>query len=300
MFRSVRPHVVEVQAPAKVNLFLRVVARRPDGYHDIETVMVKLRGLCDTLTLELVSNRNIGLTLHSAYPRSLGAQPIPVNEENLVLRAATLLQRETGCHAGAKIVLTKRIPSAAGLGGGSSDAACTLTALNQLWGLHLDQGRLLAFAAELGSDVPFFLAESACVLCTGRGEVLAPISTSEPLSLVVARPSSGLATPAVYRACRPESASPAAQDFLAQWRSAGWQGVARCLHNSLQAPAESLNSDVIRLRELFERQGVVAHQMTGSGSAYFALCSSARHACCVAQRLRASGVPWVHATTTVV
>lgn len=300
MFRYLRPRVVECQAPAKVNLFLRVVARRPDGYHDIETVMVKLRDLCDTLTLESVSSPTVELALQSAYPRSLGSQPIPVDEDNLVIRAVRLLQRETGCQLGVKIVLTKRIPSAAGLGGGSSDAASTLSALNELWKLHLEDARLQALGAELGSDVPFFLANSACVLCTGRGEVLTPIPLSVPLALVVARPISGLSTPAVYRGCRPDPAGPSVERFLEQWGRLSRQGVARCLHNSLQGSAEVLNPEVARLRDLFERQGVIAHQMTGSGSAHFALCSTAHHACCVAQRLRASGVPWVHATTTVV
>lgn len=300
MFRYLRPRVVECQAPAKVNLFLRVVARRPDGYHDIETVMVKLRDLCDTLTLESVSSPAIQLTLQSAYPRALGSQPIPIDQDNLVIRAARLLQRETGCRLGAKISLTKRIPSAAGLGGGSSDAASTLSALNELWKLDLKDARLQALGAELGSDVPFFLANSASVLCTGRGEMLSPIPLSAPLALVVARPASGLSTPAVYRGCQPEPSGPAVERFLEQWGRMSRQGVARCLHNSLQDPAETLNPEVARLRELFERQGVIAHQMTGSGSAYFALCSTAHHACWVARRLAASGVPWVHATTTVV
>jgi 4-diphosphocytidyl-2-C-methyl-D-erythritol kinase len=298
MWHHVSPTVLRGQAPAKVNLYLRVLAKRPDSFHELETVMVKLRSLTDTLTFELRPEPICELEITLAYPRGLEAITVPVTDDNLVLKAARLLQTETGSKHGVRIQLVKRIPPAAGLGGGSSDAATTLSALNQLWRLGMDQPRLIELASRLGSDVPFFLADSAAVLCTGRGEVLTPLRLRGTLPLVIARPDSGLSTPAVYRACHPEPEGPSAREFLDLCDRQGISGAAHRLHNSLQAPAESLNADVSRLRRWFSGQGVVAHQMTGSGSAYFAVCATARQARLLSRRLRTAGIPWVCETAT--
>ncbi len=298
MWHHVPPTVLRGQAPAKVNLYLRVLAKRPDGFHELETVMVKLRSLADTLTFELSPEPTCRLAITLAYPRGLETVAVPVTDDNLVLKAARLLQAETGTAHGVRIHVVKRIPPAAGLGGGSSDGATTLSALNQLWRLGMDPSRLIELASRLGSDVPFFLADSAAVLCTGRGEVLTPLRWRGTLPLVIARPDSGLSTPAVYRVCRPEPQGPSAREFLDLCDQQGISGAAHRLHNSLQAPAESLNAEVSQLRRWFSGQGVVAHQMTGSGSAYFAVCATTRQARLLARRLRASGAPWVCETTT--
>lgn len=289
-----------VQAPAKVNLFLRVVSRRPDGFHELETVMVKLSHLADTLEFAPASENSVGLAIQLAYPPRLGTLSVPVTEDNLVLRAVRLLQQATGCRRGVHIRLTKRIPPAAGLGGGSSDAALTLTSLNQLWGLGLSLRNQMELAAELGSDVPFFVAKDACQLGTGRGEQLSRIGLRAKLPLVLARPGSGLSTPAVYKNCVPEPEGPSVQDFTTALARSSPAQLARCLHNSLQPPAEQLNPEVVALLRLMGRQGAVAQQMTGSGSACFALCHSWRQAREIADRLRCMGVPWVCATTTAI
>jgi 4-diphosphocytidyl-2-C-methyl-D-erythritol kinase len=302
LFRETSPGVMQGEAPAKVNLYLRVLAKRPDGFHDLETVMVKVRDLVDSLRFERLESNELRLTVQSEYPAALGPIEIPATSENLVLRAAALLQNAAVSPdlavRGVAITLIKRIPPAAGLGGGSSDAALTLAALNQLWGLNFSADRLWELAAQLGSDVPFFLAETAAVLCTGRGEVLTPLPSREPLPLVIARPRSGLSTPAVYRACRPEPERPSVADWLGVWESQGSAAAAHRLLNSLQAPAEGLNPEVGDLRQRFDREGLVAHQMTGSGSAYFGVCASASEARRVAQTLRQGGVPWVVDTWT--
>ncbi len=295
------PSVSEIlirQAPAKINLYLRVVGRRADGFHDLETVMAKLPDLTDTLRFEVLDSDRIELEIQPAYPRTLHVQTIPVTSENLVVRAALALQQATGCVSGARITLVKRIPAAAGLGGGSSDAATTLSALAQLWGLPIPQVELLRIAAELGSDVPFFLADTAWALCTGRGEILTPLQAAGRLSLVLARPQTGLSTPAVYRACTPEPHGPPVALLLKACEHRRPWDVAHTLHNSLQAPAEQLNSQVGWLRQVFEREKVVTHQMTGSGSAYFGVCHSMRQACCIAARLRGLGIAWVQVATT--
>lgn len=288
-------HGLTVLAPAKLNLFLRIVARRSDGYHDIESVMAAIN-LYDTLSFELLPSGQIELQVIDASPRSrVGGirSDAPTGPTNLVVRAAKLLKEYASCPLGARISLIKRIPSAAGLGGGSSDCAATLGALNKLWGLGVSRVELGNLASQLGSDVPFFLGETPVALCTGRGELIEPFRVSPSLHFVVAKPSSGLSTPAVYRECRPDQTHQNGRLFLEALGGGQISRMARRLHNGLQIPAEQLSSDVRRLRSLFEQQSVVGHQMSGSGSSYFGVCRSRRHAMRVASRLRSAGVPWV-------
>ncbi len=190
-----------VLAPAKLNLFLRIVAKRVDGFHDLESVMATI-GVYDTLVLEAASSGEIELSVVDSSPRTMtGSMRLeaPVGPENLVLRAAHLLRERTSCRNGARITLVKRIPSSAGLGGGSSDCAAALAGLNRLWNLKLSRTELLALAGELGSDVAFFLADTPMAVCTGRGEHIEPLRCSTRLHFVVAKPMSGLSTPAVFR-----------------------------------------------------------------------------------------------------
>ncbi|MFH1087478.1 MAG: 4-(cytidine 5'-diphospho)-2-C-methyl-D-erythritol kinase [Chloroflexota bacterium] len=148
-------------APAKVNLVLEVLGKRPDGYHEVASIMQTV-SLCDSLSFE----DDTGLSLHCNFPQ--------LEQDNLALKAAGLLQKATGCRQGVQIHLEKKIPVASGLGGGSSDAAATLLALNRLWRLDLPLSKLLELAAQLGSDVPFFLHRGTA-LVTGRGEIVAPL-----------------------------------------------------------------------------------------------------------------------------
>jgi 4-diphosphocytidyl-2-C-methyl-D-erythritol kinase len=151
-------------APAKLNLFLRVVGRRPDGYHDLRTGLVAI-GLVDTLDFELRDD---------AVIERCGDLAGPIGED-LALRAARLLQQQSQCGLGVRIDVEKRIPTGGGLGGGSSDAATTLLALNRLWRLHLTRERLTALAVQLGADVPFFLQPGPS-LGEGIGERLSPLA----------------------------------------------------------------------------------------------------------------------------
>jgi 4-diphosphocytidyl-2-C-methyl-D-erythritol kinase len=284
-----------VLAPAKLNLFLRIVAKRNDGFHEIESVMAAIN-LYDTLSFEPLATDDIELTVVDASPRSSIGElrfEAPSGSTNLVVRAAMLLKEHANCRDGVRISLVKRIPSSAGLGGGSSDCAATLRALNRLWGLGVSDSTLLDLAGRLGSDVPFFLGESPVALCTGRGETLEPVRIPTCLHFVVAKPASGLSTADVYRACRPDQAEQSARRFLQAMSGGEICRMARRLHNGLQAPAETLSSDVRRLRSLFEQESVVSHQMSGSGSSYFGVCRSRRHAMGIARRLKSRGVPWV-------
>ncbi len=284
-----------VLAPAKLNLFLRVVARRPDGFHDIESVMASI-DIYDTLTLEATVSGEIELTVMDSSARTLSGSmrlEAPVGPENLVIRAADLLRQQAGCGLGARITLIKRIPSSAGLGGGSSDCAAALWGLNRLWNLRLPRSELGALAGRLGSDVAFFFSESPVALCVGRGEQIEPLRIPTDLHVVVAKPVSGLSTPAVYRQCRPDASGLQVARFVESLAAGAIGETARRLHNGLQLPAESLSSDVRKLRQLFEQLPVAGHQMSGSGSSYFGICASRRQALRAASRLRSAGVPWV-------
>lgn len=285
-----------VLAPAKLNLFLRVVRRRTDGFHDLETVMTAIN-VYDQLSFQQSSTSDLHLKILMAGPRNqstVAAESIPTGPENLVLRAASLLREYAGVGHGAQITLIKRIPSAAGLGGGSSDAAATLEGLNRFWNLNLPADDLSKLAARLGSDIGFFLGGSSAAICRGRGEIVQPLQLPCTLHFVVARPASGLSTPLVFRHCTPGQSNRPVDEFVQSIKRSGTGGMVRLLLNDLQAPAESLNRDVEHLRQLFNSLPVLGHLMSGSGTSYFGICASSFHAKTIAARLRAQGVPWVH------
>lgn len=305
LFRKTNCSLI-VLAPAKLNLFLRVVSRRPDGFHDLETVMTAIN-LYDTLMIEEPSSDSspaqgsddagrLSLrVVDGCYRGRSGKMPFeaPADEKNLVIRAARLLRERTGCCRGASMTLIKRIPSSAGMGGGSSDCAAALAGLARFWNLRIPQCELMEMAAQLGSDIAFFLGTSSHSLCRGRGEIIEPLHNATPLHFVVAKPVSGLSTPSVFKKCQPDSTDGSVNRFVKPLHSGNLAGIARNMLNGLQAPAEDLNPEVRMLRELFERLPVLGHQMSGSGSSYFGVCHSQRQALNVAARLRSAEVPWV-------
>jgi 4-diphosphocytidyl-2-C-methyl-D-erythritol kinase len=187
-------------APAKLNLFLEITGKRPDGYHNIETLMVSV-DLFDTL--ELQANTTGTITLECDPPG------LPTSSDNLVVKAAEKLKAACGFAArdlGASVRLTKRIPTQAGLAGGSSDAAATILGLNRLWNLNLSKFELANVAADVGSDVAFFL-DLPAAWCTGRGEIVVPELLQTTLHFVLVCPPVGLGTADVYRALPPLAAS---------------------------------------------------------------------------------------------
>jgi 4-diphosphocytidyl-2-C-methyl-D-erythritol kinase len=260
----VPPDTVRVLAPAKVNLFLEVLGKRADGYHEIATLMLAI-DLADELDFAPDESGELSLTCDDPA--------LPTGSENLVLKAATRLRTETGCAAGARIRLRKRIPWAAGLGGGSSDAAATLEGLNELWKLSLSTAALARIGAEIGSDVPFFLNGPAA-WCTGRGEVVTPAPMGRPLDLVLVKPSEGLSTADVYRRLTVPAYpvdGAAARESLA---SGDVEALRRALFNRLQEPAFALSPAVASAFRRAQDVGAAGCLMTGSGSSLFALCRS--------------------------
>jgi len=281
-----------VQTPAKLNLFLEVLSKRTDGYHDIQTVMATVN-VYDTLVLNEEPTEDVTLRCHHSGPPLRGDKPsddVPDGRDNLAVRAAELLRTRCDVRRGIHIDLFKRIPAAAGLAGGSSDAAAVIFALNRIWHLGLSRAELQELASEIGSDVSFFLAPTAFATCEGRGEILRPIQSSLRLHFVIARPDTGLATALVYRHCRPESQPRGATALIRALRQGHLQQASRYLHNSLQAPAEILNSDINQLKKEFAKLPVIGHMMTGSGTAYFGVCQHRQQAMTAAARLRAIGL----------
>ena len=180
---------MQLYAPAKINLSFEIKGRREDGFHEIETLMAPI-SLSDCLTIERGETRgDIKFSCDDAS--------VPNGEENLVVRAARLFQTATKIGAGVEIVLEKKIPHGAGLGGGSSDAAATLLGLNELFETRLDQKELVQLAAQIGSDVPFFILGSAAT-CRGRGEIVEPARLPANFNLLLVKPDFGVPTPWAY------------------------------------------------------------------------------------------------------
>lgn len=253
------------QAPAKINLGLQVQRRRCDGYHDIATIFVKI-SLVDVLTFE-------------AIPREIVVQceqpGIPTDERNLVYRAAAALQPLAPAR-GARIHLQKTIPAAAGLGGGSSDAAATLVALNRLWELCLPHSELVRYAEQLGADVPFFLLSATAALGTGRGEVLEPIVCPHDCFFVLVNPRFAVSTAWAYDKLKFElTARENNTNILKQYLERGdlvSLGGAFC--NDLEDAVLPHFPEVQRVKQALTQPGVYGVCMSGSGPTVYALCPS--------------------------
>jgi 4-diphosphocytidyl-2-C-methyl-D-erythritol kinase len=276
MLSARHANTLAVWAPAKVNLHLEVLAKRADGYHDIETLMVAV-SLYDTLNFKEETSREIQFSCD--HP-SLTTGP-----DNLVRRAAELLRQHTGCRRGAAIRLSKRIPLAAGLAGGSSDAAATLAGLNRLWRLGLSGSELAKLGSQLGSDIAFFFSTPAA-WCTGRGEQVRPLRLGKSLRFVLACPDVGLSTADVYRGVAVPD-EPRSGDVIREAvREGGVSEIGRGLFNRLQPVAERLCPAVAALRRRLEGARPTGHLMSGSGTSLFALCRDHGEALRVARRLR--------------
>ncbi len=281
-----------VQAPAKLNLFFEVLGKRDDGYHEIESLVSPI-DLYDTLYFREDESGQVRLVCQKASaswgPTGAALGEVPEGGENLVVRAVELLRRRAKIEAGAQLRLVKRIPAAAGLGGGSSDAAAALAAANVGWRLGWSRAQLAQVAAELGSDVPLFLVGGA-VVCRGRGERVEPVADLGALHFVVVRPPAGLSTAEVYKVCRPASRVRRLEPLLKSLVRGNLAAAGRLLFNRLEAAAESLSPWIARLRRAFAETDCLGHQMSGSGTCYFGLYRHARHARRVARRLQANGV----------
>jgi 4-diphosphocytidyl-2-C-methyl-D-erythritol kinase len=255
------PHGVFVLAYAKINLTLAVLGERTDGYHRLASVMQTI-SLHDTLRIEATSGGEITCVTDVPELRT---------PENLAYRAAALLQAE--CDAsdrGARIELSKTVPAQAGLGGGSSDAACVLTTLNRLWDLSLSPGRLADLGAQLGSDIPFFI-HGGTALIEGRGESVTPLPDAEPLWLVLVKPPISVSTAAAFGALTPtgygtEAETEALVGSIRQGKPLAFE----LLSNSLERSILASYPEVREAYDALRQAGAPVVRMSGSGPTLYA------------------------------
>lgn len=256
------------KSPCKVNLLLNILGKRPDGFHELETVMQPV-DLHDELTFERVAS---GVTLTCSNPA------LPTDQSNLVVRAALKFMEQAGVRDGVRIHLEKRIPMAAGLGGGSGNAAITLLALNDLFEAGIPAAALHEIAASLGSDIPFFLQPNPA-LATGRGEhiqALEPFAALQGRGLLLIHPGFGIATAWAYRELARFPASlngeaGRAQKLIHLLNAGVPRKAAAEFYNSLEAPAMNKYPWLTVLQEFLRENGVLGALMSGSGSTTFAI-----------------------------
>ncbi|MGB9378644.1 MAG: 4-(cytidine 5'-diphospho)-2-C-methyl-D-erythritol kinase [Mycobacteriales bacterium] len=280
------PAAVTAQAPAKLNLHLSVGAARSDGFHDITTVYQAI-ALYDEVTA--ASAPTLSVVVHGE-----GAADVPANGDNLAVRAALALAARTGQEPAVALEIRKSIPVAAGLAGGSADAAAALVACDALWGTGLDRAALLDLAAGLGSDVPFALTGGAA-LGTGRGERLTPALTTGRWHWVLAVATGGLATPEVYRELDRQRAGhlPAAEPpdaVLDALRSGDAARLGAALANDLQPAAQALRPDLRRTLAAGAELGAIGCLVSGSGPTCVFLATSEADALRLAAELAGAGV----------
>ena len=268
---------MKLEAPAKLNLGLRVLGRRADGFHAIETLLLRLR-LADALELE-TGGEGIRLDL-TAPDHAAGSEPVPGGHDNLCWRAARLLYDAVGPPPAVAIRLTKRIPAAAGLGGGSSDAAAVLVGLNRLLGTPLGRPALVELAGRLGSDVPFFATEATYALAWDRGQRMLPLAPPPARPVLVMVPDFGISAAEAYgwwaedaatsepevgspRDASPEAASGAlpGPDRLAEWET-----IEQLAMNDLGPPVERRRPELGAAREALISTGATIALLCGSGS----------------------------------
>ena len=249
---------MQISAPAKINLSLRVLRKREDGFHEIETLMVPI-AIRDTLDIERRDGGGIAFTCSDAT--------LPADGTNLVVRAAFAFCNAARVAPDVRIFLQKEIPHGAGLGGGSSDAAATLLARDALFETQLPHADLTRIAAEIGSDVPFFLARSAA-WCRGRGENVEPCTLPHVLSLLLMKPPFGVPTPWAYQRWRDSLEIPGVLYSAQAPHALG--GIA--LVNDLERPVFEKFIQLAEMKRwLLEQPEVAAALMSGSGSTVFAL-----------------------------
>lgn len=246
---------MKVKAYGKINLTLEVLGLRVDGYHELRSVMAKV-DISDELDLELRDDDQLVL--------AGSREDLAYDERNLIIKAANLLRKETGCRKGAELYIKKGIPMEAGMAGGSADAAAALIGLNSLWELDLSLEALFPLAARLGSDVPFCLQEG-CVLAEGRGERLTSLPTPPPLDILVVKPDFGSSTPVVFREWDRQGSlgQEGASSLLVQALASG-KNIRPFLYNGLEAAARTLAPEVGEILDEMRLQGAYAI-LSGSG-----------------------------------
>ena len=254
---------ISVKAPAKINLTLDVLAKRPDGYHEVEMVMTTV-DLADRVDLTLREDGEITLDCSASF--------VPDDIRNHAYKAAVLMKERYQVRQGVHMYIDKQIPVAAGLAGGSSDAAATLRGLNQLWKLGLTINELAVLGAEIGSDVPFCVY-GGTALAKGRGERITHLGTPAPCWVILAKPPVGVSTPDVYGNLRVQEITnhPPTKQMLQAIERQEFSLMCHSLGNVLENVTLSMHPQVRQIKELMIASGADGVLMSGSGPTVFAL-----------------------------
>jgi 4-diphosphocytidyl-2-C-methyl-D-erythritol kinase len=259
-----------INAPAKINLFLEVLDKRKDGYHNIETLFLKVN-LFDKLDLKI---RKKGIKIRCLHP------DVPEDETNLVYKAAKLLQEKAGIDKGADIKITKNIPVFAGLGGGSSDAAAALLGLNKLWQLGFSQKELLAMGRKLGADVPLFITNYNAAIGKARGDQLKPLALASKFWVLLVKPDIAVSTKAVYSSLF-SSLTKTRKDvklLIHALKSESMELIEKALFNRLESVVFKQYKQLKQLKQSIFASGIRAVLMSGSGSVIFGLTKDKKEA----------------------
>lgn len=296
----------ECFAPAKLNLFLEILGKRVDGFHELETLMVPVRTY-DSLSWSAPRRDNPKLRLHvqsSGMLSSPSPLALPSDRRNLVLQAVERLAEEAGISPQGEFHLVKRIPVEAGMGGGSSDAAAALMLANRCWGIRYSREKLAAIAAQLGSDIPFFLYSKPAI-CRGRGEQVEILENFPQLHFVIVKPVVGLSTSRVFGELKKYGVGSEASDdtdclgrLVHALRAGHFAKAGQWMSNRLQSAATALEPQLVRIREVMEKFGFLASLMTGSGTAFVGVTQTALVARRSARKLARMNLGNVFATST--
>ena len=281
--------MVTILGRAKINLTLDILGLREDGYHEIATVMQSL-ALADTLTL---TQQKEGITLRVDLPG------LEADERNLAHRAAALIMNECGVRGGVHIDIVKRIPVAAGLAGGSADAAATLRGMNELYALGLSDEDLCRLGAKLGSDIPFSIM-GGTVLATGRGEIMQHLADFPATHVVLAKPSASVSTPWAYRSydAHPPELHPENAAFLEALTRGDRTRCIELVCNVLEPVTEAAHPVIGDYRTRMRAHGALCAMMSGSGPTVFGLFAEERAARAAAEDFRSGTDAAVHLTQT--
>jgi 4-diphosphocytidyl-2-C-methyl-D-erythritol kinase len=314
--RTMLPHKAgsgwAIDCPAKLNLYLDVLGSRTDGFHELETLLVPVR-ICDQLRWEDTPNLPAKPSLRIRelpHPCSATAESLSSGADNLVSRATERLAQAAGLEPRGTFELTKRIPMQAGMGGGSSNAAAALLLANAAWGVGYSRRRLAELAAEVGSDVPFFLSGGAAV-CRGRGEIVEAVSGLPRLHFVIVKPPTSLSTAKVFDSwdqqrdaaviethVEKHAGASGLNSLIEVLRNGALAQAGQWMVNQLESAAGAISPWILRLRQELSKQGLCGPMMTGSGSACFGMARSATQARRIARLLSGRNLGSVVATSS--
>lgn len=259
-----------IQAYAKINLYLAVGGRRPDGYHDIESVMQSV-SLADDVTVEATPAAKTNITLTMTAPLVPNAASIPTDGRNIACRAAELFLRRVNMTADVHIHIEKNIPVAAGLAGGSTDGAAVLSGLNALMGAPLAADELSSLGAQLGADVPFCLC-GGTALATGIGEIISPLPAMPECTILIVRPHEAVSTAEAYKKidALPQLKTPSIRDVTDALARGSVHDIAASAYNVFESVMMP-SSEIFRIKDALSEHGALLSMMSGSGPSVFGI-----------------------------